>query len=164
MTAVGAAATTVASGLQRPAASAISANLVEVHHQVSGPLPAPEDLAAYERTLSGASNRIITMAETEQAHRHKQESQVTLANIQAQQRQLDIAALQVSSIKWSDLVGQVLGWSVSIAAVGGAIYLAMNNHEAAASALVLLPIAAIIRALRGNSSSPQKKTDKSGVA
>jgi hypothetical protein len=99
------------------------------------------------------------MAEAEQAHRHQQELQVTQANVAAQQRQLDIASLQVISIKWSDMAGQALGWVISMAAVGGAIYLAMNNHEWTACALAALPIAAIIKALRNHSAGVQKNPD-----
>ena len=37
----------------------------------SGPLPAPEALDGYERIVPGAADRIITMAEKEQADRHE---------------------------------------------------------------------------------------------
>lgn len=46
-----------------------------------GPLPAPRDFAQYEQAVTGAGMRIIGMAETEQAHRHKQEHRVTTADI-----------------------------------------------------------------------------------
>lgn len=35
------------------------------HHQYSGPLPKPEDLAKYEQVIPGAAERIIKMAERE---------------------------------------------------------------------------------------------------
>lgn len=37
----------------------------------SGPLPNPDILAGYEKTLPGAADRIIRMAENEQKERHK---------------------------------------------------------------------------------------------
>ena len=37
----------------------------------SGPLPDPEAIAAYERALPGAADRIFRMAEREQEHRHQ---------------------------------------------------------------------------------------------
>lgn len=37
-----------------------------VESSFSGPLPPPEDFGLYEKTLSGAANRILIMAETEQ--------------------------------------------------------------------------------------------------
>jgi uncharacterized membrane protein len=42
-----------------------------VHEEsFSGPLPHPKDLAAYDQIHPGAADRIIAMAEKEQAHRH----------------------------------------------------------------------------------------------
>ena len=46
----------------------------ELRASYSGPIPPPEMLAAYERALSGSAERIITMAEGEQKHRHQLES------------------------------------------------------------------------------------------
>jgi hypothetical protein len=37
-----------------------------LHYQ--GPLPRPEDFAAYERVLRGAADRILKMAENQAAH------------------------------------------------------------------------------------------------
>lgn len=39
----------------------------------SGPLPHPDILAGYEATLPGAAERILAMAEKEEAHRHELE-------------------------------------------------------------------------------------------
>lgn len=41
-----------------------------------GPLPPPSMLNGYEATLPGAADRIMKMAEAEQAHRHHWETQV----------------------------------------------------------------------------------------
>lgn len=37
---------------------------------MTGPLPPPSILAGYEQVLPGAAERIVSMAEKEQAHRH----------------------------------------------------------------------------------------------
>lgn len=64
-------ASIVAEGLQnpdiidRPEVQSVLAVLSKSH---SGPLPAPEDFAAYERALPGSCDRIITMAEKQQEH------------------------------------------------------------------------------------------------
>lgn len=47
----------------------------------SGPLPAPEDLARYEEVCPGAANRIITMAEGQNAHRISAEANFMSAAI-----------------------------------------------------------------------------------
>ena len=45
-----------------------------------GPLPHPTALAAYNDALPGGAERVVAMAEREQAHRHSQDvSQVRLA-------------------------------------------------------------------------------------
>lgn len=41
-----------------------------------GPLPPPERLAQYENVLPGASERIMSMAKQEQAHRHRQDERI----------------------------------------------------------------------------------------
>lgn len=40
----------------------------------SGPLPDPESLAQYNNIITDGANRIMTMAEKEQAHRHQREA------------------------------------------------------------------------------------------
>ena len=45
----------------------------------SGPLPDPATFEAYDHTTPGAGERILAMAEKEQAHRHKMEALMTEA-------------------------------------------------------------------------------------
>lgn len=54
----------------------IITTFVRKHH--SGPLPAPDDFEHYDRVVPGAAERILAMAETQQAHRHKQEGRAIL--------------------------------------------------------------------------------------
>jgi uncharacterized membrane protein len=52
-----------------------------VHQQetiISGPLPAPDVIAGYEKVLPGAADRIIRMAENEQSNRFKYLNRVTV--------------------------------------------------------------------------------------
>lgn len=44
--------------------------------QYSGPLPLPQHYAEYEKILPGAADRILSMAEKEQNHRHSREKKV----------------------------------------------------------------------------------------
>lgn len=46
-----------------------------------GPLPSPDVLAGFEKVLSGSAERIIQMAEKEQAHRHQEESKISTASV-----------------------------------------------------------------------------------
>lgn len=48
-------------------------SVVEAKYAFSGPIPPPEAMERYERVVPGAADRIISMAETEQKHRHAYE-------------------------------------------------------------------------------------------
>ena len=52
----------------------------------SGPLPHPNHLAAYEQTLPGAADRILTMAEKQQNHRMNLENLVIPSEVQINKR------------------------------------------------------------------------------
>jgi uncharacterized membrane protein len=47
----------------------------------SAPIPPPSFFEAYERTLPGAADRILGMAEAEQRHRHRMDETVVKAEI-----------------------------------------------------------------------------------
>lgn len=49
------------------------ASLIHYQEQFSGPIPPPKILKGYEDITSGSANRIISMAEKEQEHRHSME-------------------------------------------------------------------------------------------
>jgi uncharacterized membrane protein len=66
----------------------------------TGPIPDPEALAEYERVNSGLANRIVTMAEKEQGHRHRIENRRNWAQITI------------------TLLGQILGFVISALAIG----------------------------------------------
>lgn len=55
----------------------------ELHHQEfhQGPLPPPRQLIQYDEALPGAAERIMTMAENEQSHRHLNESRLVKGEI-----------------------------------------------------------------------------------
>lgn len=78
-------------------------SLVRIAHEVaefSGPLPPPSYLRDYETIVVGAADRIITMAENEQKHRHRWE----------------LSALRNTT------VGLWFGFAIAIGLVGGGIY------------------------------------------
>ena len=51
----------------------------QIHYQ--GPLPQPEDFAAYERVLRGAADRILKMAENQATHRQGMERRALTGDI-----------------------------------------------------------------------------------
>lgn len=95
------------------------------------------------------------MAEAEAQHRREQEMVATQANISAQQRQLEIAELQVRLVHRSDGIGQTLGFVVSVTCIAASVYLGMNGQPWLGGTLAALPLAAIIRALRERAKNPK---------
>lgn len=122
-----------------------------------GPLPTPEELFQYDRLIPGAADRIIAMAERDQASRMNQDDLITRADIRHRD---DLVASQRATARGvfnSDLLGQLLGASIAMACVGGAIYTALANvNPWIPIALVSLPVASIIKAVRsiGGSKKP----------
>lgn len=116
--------------------------------QYQGPIPHPEDLARYEAIIIGSAERILSMAENESRHRQAQENARLNADVAAQQKQIEIAKLQTKAVFRSDMLGQMLGAAVSFASIAGCVYLAIAGQPWVASALVGLPLAGVIRALR----------------
>jgi uncharacterized membrane protein len=93
---------------------------------VSGPLPAPEVIAGYEKVLAGAADRIIKMAEKEQDHRHRFQDRT----------QTHLAILTI--------VGQVFAFLIAIFGVSGGIYLVKNNKPITGFSVFFTSLATIV--------------------
>lgn len=128
-----------------------------VSHIFEGPLPPPSLLENYDTIVPGMAARLLDQTEKETAHRHEMERMATMANVDAQRRQLDIAEYQARASFRSDAIGQAAGFVISAACAGGAIYLAITGSVGGAAVLMGLPLAGIIRALR---STPEKAPPK----
>ena len=113
-----------------------------------GPIPPPALLEHYDKIIPGAAERILAMAESETTHRHQQEAVAIEANIAVQQHQISVESRQIQLVFRSDVMGQVFGFLISLSSIGGSIWLALNGQALAAAALVALPLAGIIRALK----------------
>lgn len=59
----------------------------------SGPLPPPEILRQYDEAHAGLADRIVSMAESEQSHRHSVESAALQGSIDAEKRGQNYALL-----------------------------------------------------------------------
>ncbi|GHC55725.1 DUF2335 domain-containing protein [Neogemmobacter tilapiae] len=86
----------------------------------SGALPRPEDFAKFGEVVHDAPERILRMAELEQAHRINLESQIVPANQQAATRgQWLGAAISLTALAGAALtVWLGAPWQVSVAMVG----------------------------------------------
>lgn len=130
----------------------------------SGPIPSPRELLEYNDLDPTLANRIVAMAEREQAFRHNQDDLATRADIKHRD---DVVAAQREAAKGvfrADILGQILGWSVGVLCVCGAVYTAIHGvHPTVPIALVGLPVVSLIKAIRqpGNGNGSNSTTGKS---
>ena len=107
----------------------VTTRKVEVQ-QWSGPLPAPADLEKFNQIIPNGAERILAMAEKEQAHRIEYEKVGLPAAIRESRR------------------GQILGAVISLIAVLGAIYAVhVGSSWIVPVALVGVPVLGIVRAI-----------------
>ena len=114
-----------------------------------GPLPHPDHYAHYERTLPGAANRILQIAERQSAHRLDQEKEELRANITARSR------------------GQWFGFVIALAAMGLGAYLSLAGLRVFGGAVLFAMLAdwavAMYTRLRRLSSPPDDGSTPDGV-
>lgn len=131
---------------RKPAQQVISRTQTVMHH---GPLPDPQTLAQYESLQPGMLERIVSMAEADQRHRIASEVAELQANIEHRASLQNLQADNAKAMFRSDMVGQVLGGSVALLALGAAIYsVYAGSPWYLTVAFVGLPVAAIIKAIR----------------
>lgn len=109
-------------GIQRD----ISVMRREIVSRHTGPLPAPHTLAEYEAVLPGLAERIVNMAENEQAHRHDLEK-------------TDLRQDYVIS-----RTGQALGITALVVIAALAAYLGSLGHPGWAATVAGIDLAAVV--------------------
>jgi hypothetical protein len=87
-----------------------------------GPIPSPEAFEAYERVLPGAADRILRMAETQATHGQ------------------GLERFAVRGDFFKAMMGTVLGYIAFAGAMGGAVFLLLNDKpiESLATFIVAL--------------------------
>lgn len=117
--------------------------------QFSGPLPRPQDLAKYNETLPGAAERILVMAEKEQAHRHEMDKE--------EARQTDYALKSdVSTIRRGQTFTFILIGFLALAIV---ILLLMGLNVAAFITFAIAAVTALAAGIMGRKQPPPPKGD-----
>jgi len=108
-------------GKRAQAAKVVMTTMVSKSHK--GPLPAPEDLAAYEQAHQGSAERIFQMTEREQNHRHEQERAIVkgeyLTRIVGQVAALIMAGMLAGLAAFCAYLGEPLAAAL-VAAIGAA--------------------------------------------
>ena len=98
--------------------------------QWTGPLPPPDALDRFNQVVPNGAERIFKMAETEQAHRIAQETEMLRVTVAEARR------------------GQYLGATISLLAVGGALVsVLIGAHWAVSVALVGVPLMGLAKAI-----------------
>lgn len=129
--------------------SAATLKHVEVHY--SGPLPDPQTFSVYERITPGAGDRILKMAENEQAHRHK----VEMLLAEATARDTAEERREIRRSQW-------LAWFVAILIICIGAWLIHNGNPISGSLITGGTLLGIVSAfLRQNRRISEKhKEDK----
>lgn len=108
--------------LHNDSSKVIGGRITTMSASFSGPLPPPSVLEGYEKTLPGAADRIITMAETQLAHRHDMECTVIKSNVK------------------NERTGMLLAFSLTMALMFFGFYLILNDKETAGYFAVFGPV------------------------
>lgn len=111
----------------------------EVQHFSSRPIPSPEELEHYEKIHEGFADRIVTMAEREQNHRHDIEDSGLKAVVAAEKR------------------GQIFTFIISLSVIVGGVSLASMGHPAWGIGLLLPALAALAYTLMTGRRHKQQK-------
>lgn len=93
--------------------------------QWSGPLPPPAALEQFERSAPGAADRILTMAEREEEHRHSQEQAMLRSDAKARSR------------------GQFMAFVLALVIIAGGIWLIYKGKEVFGLIAILTPVATV---------------------
>jgi uncharacterized membrane protein len=92
------------------------------YEQFEGPIPPPQLLFHYESICPGSADRMLKMAEQEAEYRRKTETTIVDAQIEHNNKQFAEARC-----------GQICALAITLAAIAGGVYTAMNGHETAGS-------------------------------
>lgn len=129
-----------------------SQTLIEEHFY-SGPVPTPEDLARFGRVNPSFPDRLVAMAESEQRHRHKMDSEFSAI----EQRDVEQGWAAVRR-------GQYCALAIAMVSLVGCFVLIANGQVWAGGIIGSLGVASIVAAflrqprLRADSGSPEPAT------
>jgi len=106
----------------------------------STPLPDADTLSAYAKLIPDGAHRIMSLVESETAHRHQQES--------AETRQV--------------VRGHWMAYTLAVILSGGGIYLGLQGHDWLAAALFTTTIGAVVTTLVVDKKSRPRRDNRRG--
>ena len=114
-----------------------------------GPIPHPEILQRYEAILPGSAERILQMAEKEQAHRFELDD-----------GQLECSKIVINNTAADSKRGQWFALIISVLFLAGSVFLAYYGHETIAGILGGGTLLGIVTAfIAGKKNKNDKETD-----
>ena len=90
--------------------------------QFTGPIPPPGIIGQYNSILPGAADRILSMAEKEQEHRHKM-----------QEKLVDSQVLDQKQQRGEKRLGQFFGFIIGVVSIVGGSWTAVSSSSIATS-------------------------------
>lgn len=105
-------------------------------HLYQGPIPAPQTLAAFNEIIPNGADRIMQMAEKEQAHEHDTQAKIIETRDAASKRE-----------HTEILVGQICAFILCASALGGGVYLMSINHMISGGLLSGAALAGVLKTL-----------------
>lgn len=102
-----------------------------------GPLPPSAEYERYERTCPGAANRILAMAENEEAHRHQTENKIVNSVI--------------TRTKW----GQFFAFIIALGSLGTVVASLMMDRPLGAIAPSILALTSLATVFIGSKSKKE---------
>lgn len=113
----------------------------------SGPIPPADELAKYGQIIPNGPDRIVTMAEDQQKHRHKQEDRVIRGNVRSQ------------------TLGTIFGFIFGMTGMILGYLLVSNGKDASGlTALIGSMVALIVAFIRGRSGQEKERRVKREAA
>lgn len=98
------------------------------NNRANNPLPHPEILEGYDYVIEGSAERILTMFEREQKHRHAWEER----------------ALRIHGL--STVLGQLLGFLIAVSVFGAAVVIGLYGDTNTAAFIWVFGLAIVVMA------------------
>lgn len=126
-----------------------SEEVISQEFKFAGPIPPPFILEAYEEVLAGSADRLLNIAENQSKHRQTMEQQT----LSLQQQRLSFSHREVR-------MGQIFGLIIGIAAIGSALYAALNGAQVFAGFIGTASIIGLVSAfIYGSKGSKTERKD-----
>lgn len=110
----------------------------------TGPLPDGETIEAYNRAIPNGGDRVMTMAEKQQGHRHEMEMIEERHRQEIERLSEEHRRVTEKGLLASRSTGQWMGFIIALAFLGASLWLIDGGHETAGITLMTFDICALV--------------------